>query len=332
MADLSTGYMGLELKNPFIVGASSLTSDLNTLDRIESAGAAAVVIKSLFEEQVALEAHVLQEELTRYNDLHAEMVSVMPTLRHGGPEKHLYWVERAVRQMDIPVIASLNAVGIDTWVEYSKKLAGTGVDGIELNIYSLPLESDLHSETIEADHIDIVERVKEVVDIPVSVKLSPFYTNPVNFIRVLDATGIDGIVMFNRFMQPEIDLSDLGFMYVNDYSSPNDHRLALRFAGILSDLVQADICASGGIHSGEDAARMILAGASCIQTASALYKNGVDHIGKMEGELATFLDNKGFSNLSEAKGMLSMRRSKDPEAYSRAHYMRMLRIPVRTDL
>ncbi|MDG6224237.1 MAG: dihydroorotate dehydrogenase-like protein [Candidatus Thermoplasmatota archaeon] len=325
--DMRTEYMGLKLKNPIVVGASSLTSDMNTLHRIAGAGAGAVVIKSLFQEQEGMERFIEEERMRMYDDLHAEMVDVMPTLRDRGPQNHLFWVRKAVKELDIPVIASLNAVDLEIWVEYSKLLEGTGIAGLELNMYSTPVDHNLDSNSIELEQVRIFEAVKQAVKVPLSVKLSPFYTNPLNFMTTLDRIGVDGLVLFNRFLQPTIDTETLTPAYENDLSYKGDHKLPLRFTGIAYDHISADICGSGGIYSGQDAARLILAGASCVQMVSALYRSGVDHIRTALDDLSSWMEAKGFSSLSEFRGSMSMANSPDPEAYTRAQYMKMLRIP-----
>ncbi|MBN1332517.1 MAG: hypothetical protein JW971_02040, partial [Synergistales bacterium] len=205
MVDLRTSYMGVELENPFIVGACEMTAHMEALRKIEEAGAGAVVIKSLFEEQVQLEALRLEDELTEYDERHAEMIGIHPTLEHGGPKEHLHWVKKVVGAMGIPVFASLNCVNRETWVEYAKELEKTGVRGLELNFYSTPLDMDREGSHIEKEQADIFGEVKRSVSLPVSLKLSPFYANPLNMIKMLDEAGADGFVLFNRFFQPDIE-------------------------------------------------------------------------------------------------------------------------------
>ena len=207
MAELKTNYLGLKLKNPIIVGASNMVTKKENLKQIEESGAAAVVYKSLFEEQVQLEALQLQNELSEYNERNAEMLNLFPDIDHAGPEEHLFNLAQARKALSIPLIASLNATAKKTWIDYAKKLETTGVDALELNFYAVPRSFDDDEITIVNEQLDVLKAVKTAVKIPVSVKLSPYYANPLNIISKMDKTGVDGFVLFNRLFQPDIDLS-----------------------------------------------------------------------------------------------------------------------------
>lgn len=327
MVDLRTSYMGVELENPFIVGACEMTAHMEALRKIEEAGAGALVIKSLFEEQVQLEALRLEDELTEYDERHAEMIGIHPTLEHGGPKEHLHWVKKTVGAMGIPVFASLNCVNRETWVEYAKELEKTGVRGLELNFYSTPLDMEREGNDIEKEQVDIFREVKSEVSLPVSLKLSPFYANPLNVIKRFDDVGADGFVLFNRFFQPDIDPDTEQHLLDFNLSNPGDYRLPLRFAGLLSGRIKGDICASGGVLTGTEAAKLVMAGASCVQVVSALYRNSLDHLPIMKRGLEKWMESRSFSSLDDFRGRMNKANSKDPFAYERAQYVSMLMKP-----
>lgn len=327
MAELKTKYMGIELKNPVMAGASSLTSHMDSLKRLEDAGAGALVISSLFEEQIQLESFVLEEELHNYDNRYAEMLDFFPDIKHSGPDEHLMWVRKAKDAAGIPVIASLNAVNRPTWVHYAKLLEETGADGLELNFYATPTDFDRTAEQIEDDQVATLREVKKGVKIPISVKLSPFYTNPLNFIRKIDAVGVDGHVLFNRFFQPDIDVETGKQVIRHNLSTENDIRIPLRFAGILCDRIAGDICASTGIMSPEDVAKMLLAGASCVQVVSTLFRNKLSHMSALVSGLSKWMDGKGYKSIDSFRGKLSDKNTPDPWTYRRAQYVRLLLHP-----
>lgn len=329
MVDLKTSYMGIDLENPFIVGACEMTSHVETLKKIEEAGAGAIVLKSLFEEQVQFERLRLEDELTEYEELHAEMTGIQhPRVEHSGPEEHLFWVKKSREAVDIPLIASLNAVNRETWVEYSMLLEKTGVDGLELNFYSTPVDVDKDGAQIENEQVETICQIKEKVSIPVSVKLSPFYANPLNVISKMDQAGAGGFVFFNRFFQPDIDVDRQVNVMNFDLSCEGDYKLPLRFTGLLYGEIQGDICASGGIYSGRDAAKLMMAGASCVQVVSSLYKSKLEHLRFMKRELNKWMEGKGFKHLGEFQGRMSKKNISDPFAYERAQYVGMLMKPT----
>ncbi|GAB6086739.1 dihydroorotate dehydrogenase-like protein [Alkaliphilus crotonatoxidans] len=324
MKDLSTQYMGIQLRNPIVAGASSLTGDMEALKAIEQAGAGAVVIKSLFQEEVQLESIDFDHSLNRYNDLHAEMLTHYPHLEHGGAREHLFWVKRAKESLKIPVIASINAVDADAWIEYAKALEETGVDGLELNFYSLPRASDLSASEIEQHQLAVLKGVKAAVKIPVSVKLSPYYTNLTAFTRALEAAGADGIILFNRLFQPDIDLVREEEKATFEFSDSYDNRLTLRWTALLSDELKADIISNTGIITTDDVIKMLLAGAAAVQVVSTLYKNKIDYLFTMLKELEDWMEEKQYNSLKDFSGKLSKKNLKDPWAYERVHYIKML--------
>ncbi len=324
MPNLQTNYMGIPLSNPLVVGACSLTAHMDAIKKIEEHGAGALVIQSLFEEQIQLERYRHDEDMVMYDDWHAEMTNIFPEKEHSGPEEHLMWVRKAKESVAIPVIASLNAVNHQTWVEWAEKLVQTGADALELNFYALPVHFDQTAQEIEDAQVEALRAVREKVDIPVAVKLSPFYTSPLAFIKKLDATGINGLVLFNRMFHPSFDIDKETANFPFNLSHSSDHRLALRFVGLLADNVKAALCASNGIHSGKDAVDVLLAGADVFQTVSSLYQNSLDHMHTILREIEEWMERKGYSSLDDFRGKLSVENTPDRWTYRRAQYVRML--------
>lgn len=323
MANLKTRYMGLELKNPIIAGASNLVTDPENLKKIEKSGAAAIVYKSLFEEQVQLENLELHERITEYDERNAEMVTLFPGYLKdsSSPVQHLTNLKKAKESVSIPVFASLNALSDDTWVEYAKELEKTGVDGLELNFYTTPDKSDTAPGEIEKRHVRTFEKVKSAVKIPVGVKLSPFYTNPLKLISDLDNSGADAFVLFNRLFQPDIDITSEKYMFPYSLSNAEDNRLPLRFAGLLHNNIKASVCASSGIFNGYDVVKMIFAGADTVQVVSTLYLNQISVIEYMIREIEKWMDSKGYETIDSFRGKLSKNRSKDSLPFHRAQYI-----------
>jgi dihydroorotate dehydrogenase (fumarate) len=322
--DLSTTYLGLKLKNPIIIGASNLVTDLNFLKKLEEAGAAAVVYKSLFEEQIQLENLENYHAEEDYGNRHAEMGSMLPPAEDTGPAEFLFNLTQARKALKIPLIASLNAVYDDTWYEYARKLEETGVDALELNFYAVPREFDIDDNSILQEQLDTLEGVKKSVKIPVSVKLSPFYTNPLYCIGELDKKGADGFVLFNRLFQPDIDLNKEALHYPYMLSNEDDNRLPLRFAGLLYHNIKANVCSNTGIFDGKDVLKMILAGADAVQVVSTIYKHGPKQIGKILQEMEEWMTAKKYTSLADFKGKLAKINIKDPYAYQRAQYVDIL--------
>lgn len=324
MADLRTTFMGVKLKNPIILGASSLVEDLNAIKKIERAGAAAIVYRSLFEEQINLEHIQLDDQLGEYSFRNAEMGNIFPEVKHSGAGEHLYNLTKLIKNVSIPVFASLNAIYDQSWEDYAVQLEKTGVAGLELNFYDVPTDAKNDSSKIEGHQIDILKKLKKLVKIPISVKLSPFYANPVNFISKADKAGANGVVIFNRFFQPEINIENEEFYFPFDLTHEKDYQITLRFTGLLFGNIKADICASRGISDGKDVIKMVLAGASSVQVVSTIYKNKAEHITKMIESLEEWMDAKGYKTIDEFKGKLSMKMGKDPYAYRRAQYVDIL--------
>ncbi len=233
-------------------------------------------------------------------------------------------MKKSKAAVKVPVIASLNAVTVATWVEYAKKLADQGVDGLELNFFATPRDFDVGGARVEEEQLEAIAEVRRSVRLPVAVKASVFYSNPLNFLRRLDEAGVNGLVLFNRFFQPDVDPESESITMPMNYSSPADSRLPLRFAGLLYGRVKADVCASTGIATGADAAKMILAGASAVQVVTALYRSGVKAITHMRDDLEAWMQRRGYSSIDQARGKLSAKSAKDPWIYTRAQYAKML--------
>ena len=324
MADLRTQFMGVELKNPIILGASSLVDDIDAIKKLEQAGIAAVVYHSLFEEQINLEQIQLDDLLTEYNHRNAEMIDIFPEIRHGGAKEHIYKLSKLVESVNIPVIASLNAIFDSTWEEYAVELEKTGIAALELNFYDIPVDPKVTSLKIESRQVKILNKLKKLINIPISIKFSPFYANLLNVVWEMDKSGADGIVLFNRFFQPEIDIETQNFYYPFELNHEKDYHLSLRFTGLLYGNIAADICATRGITDGSDIIKLILAGASSVQVVSTIYQNGENHIIRMLKTISDWMDTYGYKTINDFKGHLSMRNLKDPYAYKRAQYVDIL--------
>jgi dihydroorotate dehydrogenase (fumarate) len=325
MNKLKTSYMGIELKNPIILGASNLVSDLDNLKKAEEQGAGAIVYKSLFEEQIQLESFQLDERLNEFNDLHAEMVQIHPNIEHAGPEEHLLNLRKARESLSIPLIASLNAIRDDSWIRYAKLLSETGVDGIELNFYQIPLDFDKNAKDIEDAQINTLKEIRQNISIPISVKLSSDYSNILNFITKLDKAGANAFVLFNSFFQPDINVATEEHIKSQQLSNDGDYKKSLRYAGLLYDNIKADICSSHGIFNGEDVIKLLLSGATCVQVVSTVYKNGLTQIRNITKELEKWMDTKNYKDIEEFRGKLSKNRlTNNPFVYKRAQYVDLL--------
>jgi dihydroorotate dehydrogenase (fumarate) len=324
MADLTTSYMGIELASPVVVGASAFSKKIDNIKAAEDAGAGALVIYSLFQEQIELEAMELDEALKIGSNHFAESLTYFPQLGHAGPREHVMWVEKARGAVKMPLFGSMNASSMGTWVEYAKQLENAGCNGLELNMYSV--ETDPHKEAaeIEKRSLEVISAVKAAVRIPVAVKLSPWYTSVANFAaRAVDA-GADGLVIFNRFYQPTIDVDRESLKISLELSSPAEARLPLRWTAILSGQIDADIATSTGVHSSEDAVRMILAGARATQCVSALYLHGLSFIGTLNRGISEWMDSKRYRNIEDFRGKVSREKVGDPWAFERAQYVKLL--------
>jgi len=287
MSDISTRYLGLALKSPLVASASPVCESVGNIRELEDAGVAAVVLPSLFEEQLELESNALDDDLWRGADSFPESQTVLPDLQNYnlGPEGYLDLIEGAKAAVDIPVIASLNGVSPGGWAEYARLMSEAGADAIELNIYSIPTEPNVSAAEVERGYIDLIRQIKRVVRVPVAVKLSPFFSAPANIAARLDDAGADGLVLFNRFYQPDFDVESLEVVPRLTLSHPDELLLRLHWAAILSDHVEADLAITGGVHSAVDVVKCILAGASVAMMASALLHKGIHHAHTVLAEL-----------------------------------------------
>lgn len=325
MANLSTTYMGIELKNPIILGASNMVNDIDQIKRAEEAGVAAVVYKSLFEEQIQLETLQLDEDIHEYDYRNAEMEKIFPEIEHAGPKEHLLAVRKLKEQLSIPVIASINAIYNPTWVEYAQLLEETGVDGLEINFYRVPIAADADASMIEEHQLNILKEIKQTVKLPVSVKLSTFYTNPLHFIKQLSKNGADSVVLFNRFFQPDINTETETFHFPWELTRTGDYQVTLRYVGLLFNKIKSNIVANRGIKTSDDVIKMLLAGADAVQMVSAFYEHGTDHVKKVLGELENWMDQKEYHSINDFKGKLSKDQLNDEYAYKRAQYIDILK-------
>lgn len=322
--DLSTTYLGIKLKNPIIAGASNLTANPEKALLLQESGVAAIVYKSLFEEQLELEAAELEDELHAFDDRNAEMVNLFPKIEHSGPKSHLMALNAFKKVLSIPVIASLNCRTEEKWVEFAILLAQTGVDALELNFYSTISSKGKSPQEIEQEQIETLKKVKQEVKIPVAVKLSPFYTNPLTFIHQLDAAKADGFVLFNRFFQPDINIWEETLQMPYNLSQKGDNRNSLRYMGLLAGEIKASLCANTGIMEGEDVVASLLAGADAVQMVSTIYQKGPQYITKIISSIEDWMQKKGYASLSQFKGKMSKKNLNDPYAYKRAQYVDFL--------
>lgn len=324
MNDAPLNFMGLKLANPIIIGSSNLIDDPEMLVRLEEAGAAAIVYKSLFEEQIQLESLQFHTEMELYNERSAESINLFPDMQHAGPAEHLYKLSLAKQKIKIPLIGSLNCIFTETWVEWAKEIEHTGVDGLELNFFGLPRNFETSAESIENEQVSIVKQVVEAVNIPVSVKLSPFYTNVLQVVRRMQEAGAKAFVLFNRLFEPDISTNTLKHIAPFNLSDHGDYRLSLRYTGMLYNSIDASIVSSNGIHTGLDAVKLILAGADAVQVVSAVYLKGPEIIREMLGEIRQFMEDNNFASYNDFRGKLSLQNTKDPYVYKRAQYVDLL--------
>jgi len=325
--DLSTIYLGLNLRTPLVPAASPLSDSLDNLKRMEDAGASAIVLHSLFEEQIRYERYELNRALTQGTESYPAALSYFPEPNEiqVGPETYLKHIQKAKAAVSIPIIASLNGSTLGGWTSIARQMQQAGADALELNIYSIPTDMELLGSDIERDYLEILKAVKSQVTIPVAVKLSAFFTNFANMAKRLDDHGANGLVLFNRFYQPDIELETLDVTPSVYYSSPMAMRLPLRWVAILYDRVAASLAATSGIHGGTDAVKMLLVGADVTMLCSVLLRHGIAQIKIIERELRQWMQEHEYSSVEQMKGSLSHKHCEDPSAFERAQYIRTLR-------
>jgi dihydroorotate dehydrogenase (fumarate) len=322
--DMSTRYLGLELSGPIVPSASTLSSRIDTLKRLQDAGASAIVMQSLFEEQIEHEELEIHRFLETGVDSNPEASSYFPELEdyNTGPDQYLRHLERTKRELEIPVIGSLNGSSDGGWVRYARLIQDAGADALELNVYSVAADMGLTAEAVEAGYLGLVGDVRASVSIPLAVKVGPYFTAFGNMARRLVEAGADGLVLFNRFMQPDIDLQTLGVDPTIHLSTSEEARLPLRWVAILRGRIECSLAATRGVHTWEDATKLVLAGADVAMMASALFRHGPERLGEVLDGVRTWLEEREYTSLEQAKGSLSQVSCPDPVAFERSNYMK----------
>jgi len=324
--DLKTTYLGLDLKNPLVPSSSPLARELDSLRQMEDAGAAAVVLHSLFEEQITQETHTLNEHLMQGTESFAEALNYFPDASEykTGPDAYLEHIRKAKEALSMPVIASLNGVSTGGWVKYAKDVQAAGADALELNIYYLPTDLNMDSNAVEQLYLDALRDVKSNVSIPVAMKLNPYFSSVANMARRLAEGGADGLVLFNRFYQPDLDLENLEVVPNLQLSSSQELRLPLRWIAILYGRVQTDLALTTGVHTVMDGLKGLAAGANVVMMASELLRNGVNRLQVMRMGIEAWLVENEYESLDQLRGSLSQVNCSEPAAFERANYMRVL--------
>ena len=324
--DLTTRYLGLDLPSPLVAGAGPLNGELDNLKRLEDLGAGAVVLPSIFEEQVEREERLIEDLITAGIDSYAEALSYFPAQAAYAmdPERYLDFVRRASETVDIPVIASLNGVTDHGWISYARRIEEAGARAIELNIYFIPSDLALTGQEVEQRYVDIVKAVRNSVTIPVAVKIGPYFSAPGHMVRRLDHEGADGLVLFNRFYQPDIDLARLELISDLELSKPYEIRLPLLWIGLLAGRVKASLAASTGVEGADEVVKYLLAGADVVMTTSSLLRHGVSHMKVLLDGLKAWLAARDLESVSSIRGRMSHRKVGDRVAFERANYIKTL--------
>ncbi len=327
MLDLTTRYLGLNLRTPLVASASPLSQEIASIRRLEDAGASAVVLYSLFEEQLRHESLELDYYLSAGTESFAESLSYFPEPAEFnlGPDEYLEHIRKAKAAVNVPIIASLNGSSVGGWIQYATQIEDAGADALECNVYWIVTDPNTTSAEVEQHYIDILEAVKTAVHIPVAIKLSPFFSNFANMAKRLDAAGADGLVLFNRFYQPDIDLETLELTPHVLLSTPQAMRLPLTWIGILSGRVKANLAATSGIHGAEDVIKLLMVGADVTMLCSSLLRNGIDHLRSVEQGVRQWMESHEYESVRQMKGSMSQIRCSDPSAFERAQYMRAVK-------
>ena len=324
--DLSTTYHGLKLKNPLVASSSPMCQDIGNIRRMEDAGAAAVVLDSLFEEQIDLESTDLDRFLSASSEISAESTTQLPELMHGvrGPDIYLKHIQKCKEAVKIPIVASLNGSTNGGWLHYARQMQEAGADALELNIYYIPVDPKVTGEQVEWQYIELVKAVKAEVNIPVAVKLGPYFSSMANMAQKLDGAGVDALVLFNRFYQPDFDLEALEV--VPNLILSNSHELLLRLHWIaaLYGSVKADLALTGGVHSATDVVKAMMAGAKVAMMTSALLKRGITFLDTISTELLIWMGEHEYESIQQMKGSMSRNSVPQPGAFERANYMKVL--------
>lgn len=325
MADLKTKYAGLDLKNPLIIGASKFGAQIDRIKKAEESGIAALVAPSLFEEQINLESLARKNEMAQYHNVDPEIASVFPEgAEDASPKEHYYWLRKAKEEVEMPIIGSLNCINPEKWLEFATEMEQTGIDALELNFYHTPGDFERDATDVEKEQIEITKQIVEKLNIPVTVKLSYFYTNTLNFIKELDNTGVAGVVLFNRLFQPDVDVQNIEHISPFKLSTGTEKGIALRFAGLLHNEINASIASNTGFYFGEDIVRAILMGADAAQLVSTFVVNGLPFAKIILQDMENWMELNKFNSIDEFKGKLSKANTADKMVYKRAQYIDML--------
>jgi dihydroorotate dehydrogenase (fumarate) len=318
--------MGMPLKNPIVPSASPLSENLDNIQRMEAAGAAAIVLPSLFEEQITQESHQLDHYLSYGAESFAESLSYFPDMEtyRVGPEEYLALISRAKMAVDIPIIASLNGVSTGGWIEYAQKIEQAGARALELNVYYIPTDTGMTGTEVEQMHVDIVRDVKNSISIPVAVKVSPFFSATANMAFCLAEAGADGLVFFNRFYQPDFDLENLEVVPHLVLSNSHELLLPLRWVAILYGRVPADFAITSGVHTHEEVLKGLMAGAKVTMMTSELLRNGIDRIGEILEDMTSWMEENEYESVTQMQGSMSQQHVAEPAAFERANYMKVL--------
>ncbi|RLD64668.1 MAG: diguanylate cyclase [Bacteroidetes bacterium] len=326
MSDLSTKYLGLTLKNPIVIASSGLTDSVEAIKTLEEKGAAAVVLKSLFEEEIIAEMDANLKKMASDNFIYPETLDFYEDSEEDNLSmKYLELISNLKKQVNIPIIASINCVTAEQWTYFPKQVEEAGADALELNIFILPSDFNRDKEANEKVYFDIIESVKKQVNIPISLKVSYYSSDLGRSLQKFSQSGIAGLVLFNKFYSPDIDLDKMEVTSGKILSSPEDMSISLRWMAIMSGRVSCDLAASTGIHDGDAVLKQILAGANVVQIASTVYKNGPEHIQKMLSDVDSWMNRKGFTSLEEFRGKMSQSESLNPAAFERVQFMKYFR-------
>jgi dihydroorotate dehydrogenase (fumarate) len=325
--DLSTTYLGLHLSNPLMPGASPMADHLDWVKRLEDAGAAAIVLRSIFEEQITQEQEGLVYHMEIHDEGFAEALSYFPKPDEFvfGPAQYLEQIRKVKAAVQLPVIASLNGTSAEGWLDYAKQIQQAGADALELNVYFIPTDPKESCEHIERRIVEIARTVKKAVTIPIAVKLSPFFSSVAHLAHQLDSVGVDGLVLFNRFYQPDIDLEALEAVPSLRLSDSSELLLRLHWLAILFNKIRATLAVSGGVHTGTDAVKSIMTGASAVQVVSNLLQNGPGNLRVIRDGMVRWMEEHEYGSVQQMRGSMSLERSPDPSAYERGNYMKVLR-------
>tara|TARA_R110002072_G_scaffold302899_1_gene489570 strand:+ start:11613 stop:12608 length:996 start_codon:yes stop_codon:yes gene_type:complete len=324
--DLSTTWLGLSLPHPFVAGASPLSDSLDRVRQCEDAGAAMIVLRSLFEEQIDREALAHHAAAATHTDSHGEATSYLPEPIDSvfGPDEYLAHLEAVKAAVAIPVSASLNGHSLGGWLDYARRIASAGADALELNLYDVAIDPTRSGADLEQELVEMVASVTKAIEIPVAVKLSPFYTSLPNLAQQLHAAGAKGLVLFNRFFEPDLDIEALEVHTHMELSTSHELLLRLRWLAVLSGQLDVDLCVTGGVHNLRDAIKAIMCGAHAVQLVALLLQGGADRLGDLRDELSRWLEDNGYDSFGQMRGSMDLARTPDPLAYERANYARTL--------